>query len=83
MYGLFLVDAYIVVLDHIPVLFQSVNRNQLALFLISNLMTGGVNLSVDTLSYSNGQALFVLFTYMFLAGTVSIVWNELDITIKL
>ena len=83
MYGFFLLDAYVIPLVHTPILFHSVNRNQLAVFLVANLMTGLINMSLDTLSYSNPAAFTVVALYMFVAGLLAVAWNEWNITIKL
>ncbi|KAL2901373.1 hypothetical protein RDABS01_026455 [Bienertia sinuspersici] len=42
------------------------NQNLLASFLLANILTGLVNLSVDTLSASSNQALVILVFYAFL-----------------
>ncbi|GFP99849.1 uncharacterized protein at4g17910 [Phtheirospermum japonicum] len=45
---------------------EAFNRNLLASFLLANVLTGLVNLSVDTLSVSSISALAILFAYAFL-----------------
>ncbi|XP_051120311.1 uncharacterized protein At4g17910 [Andrographis paniculata] len=47
------------------VLEEAFNRNLLASFLVANILTGLVNLSVDTLSVSEVSALAILFAYAF------------------
>ncbi|KAG2676640.1 hypothetical protein I3760_12G062800 [Carya illinoinensis] len=54
--------------DYIPgsktsILEQAFNRNLLGSFLLANVLTGLVNLSVDTLSASSVAALFILVLY--------------------
>ncbi|KAL0430185.1 UNVERIFIED_CONTAM: hypothetical protein Sradi_0644500 [Sesamum radiatum] len=44
---------------------DALNQNLLATFLLANILTGLVNLSVDTLSVSSTSALAILFTYAF------------------
>ncbi|KAL3654441.1 hypothetical protein CASFOL_004122 [Castilleja foliolosa] len=44
---------------------EAFNRNLLASFLLANVLTGLVNLSVDTLSVSSISALAILFAYAF------------------
>lgn len=60
---------------HIPgskisVLEEAYNRNLLGAFLLANLLTGLVNMSMDTLSTSSVGALFVLLVYAYLLSTV-------------
>lgn len=49
--------------DACPPLLEAVNRNGLAVFLLANLMTGLVNVSMKTMYASHGTALFVLAAY--------------------
>ena len=51
-------------INGIPRTLDSVNRNGLAVFLISNILTGLVNLTVDTLHSSHGKAMGVLTIYL-------------------
>ncbi|KAL1531868.1 hypothetical protein AAHA92_31955 [Salvia divinorum] len=44
---------------------QAFSRNMLASFLLANVLTGLVNLSIDTLSASSISALAILFVYAF------------------
>jgi phosphatidylinositol glycan class W len=48
----------------IPCILNAVNRNGLAVFLISNILTGLVNLTVDTLHASNEKAMVILLLYL-------------------
>ncbi|KAI7729035.1 hypothetical protein M8C21_010114 [Ambrosia artemisiifolia] len=57
--------------DYIPggklsVLEQAINRNLLAFFIVANLLTGLVNLSVNTLFVSSLTALLILIAYGFI-----------------
>lgn len=66
--------------DYIPgstssTLEEAFNRNLLGAFLLANLLTGLVNLSVDTLSASPVSALFILVAY---ASILSIVVGIVD-----
>ncbi|KAL3790488.1 hypothetical protein HJC23_012044 [Cyclotella cryptica] len=47
-----------------PHVLHAVNRFGLAVFLLSNILTGLVNLSLDTLHASDGRAMLVLSTYV-------------------
>ena len=42
---------------------RAISRNQLSVFLVANLMTGAVNLSMDTIGASNMTAMIVLTVY--------------------
>ncbi|XP_022923254.1 uncharacterized protein At4g17910 isoform X4 [Cucurbita moschata] len=53
------------------VLEEAFNSNLLAAFLLANLLTGLVNLSVDTLSTSSIFALFILLAYAFTLSTLT------------
>lgn len=62
---------------------QAFNRNGLAIFLVSNLFTGLINLTVDTLNMGQAQSMGLLLVY---AGTISALALGLDyfnISIKL
>ncbi|KAL1339396.1 hypothetical protein AAHE18_U033400 [Arachis hypogaea] len=52
------------------VLEEALNRNLLATFLLANILTGLVNLSVDTLSASSITALSILLVYAYILSTV-------------
>ncbi|GLT72569.1 hypothetical protein SLA2020_444930 [Shorea laevis] len=61
--------------DYIPgritsILEEAFNRNLLGAFLLANLLTGLVNLSVDTLSASSLSALSILVVYASILSTV-------------
>ncbi|KAK9449170.1 GWT1-domain-containing protein [Limtongia smithiae] len=49
--------------DSVPRGLQAVNENGLAVFLLANLLTGAVNLSINTLEIRNIEALLVLIAY--------------------
>jgi phosphatidylinositol glycan class W len=83
LYGFFLIDKYLLTPNHTPLVFQAVNRNQLAIFLASNLLTGGINLTIDTLSCSDPVAMCILATYMLLVCVIAVQWHHWGWTIKL
>lgn len=64
------------------VLFDAVNRNQLAIFLAANLMTGGINLAIDTIGCSDFVAVLILTFYIFLIGLTAVGLDFADITLK-
>jgi phosphatidylinositol glycan class W len=48
-----------------PPILHAINRHGLLVFVVANLLTGLVNLSMNTLEASDGVALFVLSIYLF------------------
>ncbi|GAA5979812.1 hypothetical protein JCM11641_002701 [Rhodosporidiobolus odoratus] len=64
-----------------PVIFEAINRNGLVVFLLSNLLTGLINLSVETMYASNLTALVVLTGYS--AIVVGVAWGLRRKRIKL
>ena len=59
------------------------NRNGLAVFLLANVLTGLVNLTVDTINQGTGVALAVLFTHAIILTAIALGLEFRDITIKL
>ncbi|XP_071447168.1 uncharacterized protein [Hetaerina americana] len=55
----------------VPVLLQAVNQNGLAYFLLGNLFTGIVNLSVRTLHVRTGPSVIILTLYMLILCAVA------------
>ncbi|KAI9665303.1 MAG: Glucosaminyl phosphatidylinositol (GlcN-PI) nositol acylation protein [Alyxoria varia] len=64
-------------------LMKALNRNGLALFLVANLLTGAVNLSVDTLAMGDAQAVGILLAYMGVLSGLALLLDWLDVSIKL
>jgi phosphatidylinositol glycan class W len=81
--GFYAVDYYFVRDQTETFFFKTVNRNQLVIFLIANLMTGGINMSIDTLSVDDFSAIGIITMYSFIVGLISVILHELNITIKL
>ncbi|KAE9614498.1 hypothetical protein Lal_00012127 [Lupinus albus] len=52
------------------ILEEAYNRNLLATFLLANILTGLVNLSIDTLSVSSFTALCIMLIYSYILSTV-------------
>jgi glucosaminylphosphatidylinositol acyltransferase len=59
------------------------NRNGLAIFLIANLFTGLVNLTIPTLHVGNTQAMGILVTYGATMAGIALALDMYDISIKL
>lgn len=64
------------------VLEEAFNRNLLATFLLANLLTGLVNLSVDTLSASSTTAFFILVFYAYILSIVIGIADYFDMKLK-
>ena len=62
---------------------QSYNRNGLAIFLLANLMTGLINLTVKTIDVDTGTAMAVLLGYAVMVTTVAIALDVNGISVKL
>ncbi|KJY02399.1 gpi-anchored wall transfer protein 1 [Zymoseptoria brevis] len=62
---------------------RAFNRNGLAVFLLANLLTGAVNLSMDTLHMGDVGAMVVLTGYMGVLTAVALALDIYDISIKL
>lgn len=52
----------------LPIVLETVNRVGLPIFLIANLLTGLVNLTIPTLEVADGPALWIVFGYICLVG---------------
>lgn len=62
---------------------EAYNRNGLAIFLVANLLTGLVNLTVPTLHVSSIQAMGILLAYGFTLTTLAVGLDVYNISIKL
>lgn len=47
-----------------PIIFESINNNGLAFFLLANVLTGLINILFDTITMNSLQSLLILTTYM-------------------
>ncbi|KAL1963624.1 hypothetical protein VTN77DRAFT_7945 [Rasamsonia byssochlamydoides] len=64
-------------------LMAAFNKNGLFLFLLANLLTGAVNLSMNTLDASTWQAMAVLIGYMAVVSGVALVLDIFNVKLKL
>ncbi|KAG5001504.1 hypothetical protein AAZX31_08G263300 [Glycine max] len=64
------------------ILEEAFNRNLLATFLLANILTGLVNLSVDTLSASSITAFFILLVYAYVLSIVIGIADYFGIKLK-
>ena len=62
---------------------RAFNRNGLAIFLLANLLTGLVNLTLDTLNMSQIGAMIVLVGYAALLTTIAVALDAWNLSIKL
>ncbi|EJD01801.1 GWT1-domain-containing protein [Fomitiporia mediterranea MF3/22] len=62
-----------------PALLEAINRNGLALFLLANVLTGLINLSMSSMYASNMVSMVVLSLYSF--GMCSVAWDVHQIPI--
>ena len=66
-----------------PHILKAFNRNGLAIFLLANLFTGLINLTIDTLRMGQYQAMAILLTYAALMTSLALALDYWDISIKL
>ena len=62
---------------------KAFNRNGLSIFLFANLLTGLVNLTLDTLNMSQAGAMAVVVGYAALLTTVALALDSYNLSIKL
>lgn len=62
---------------------RTFNRNGLAIFLLANLMTGLINMTLPTLHMGDKEAVGVIVTYMGILSGVALLLDTLDVSIKL
>ncbi|CAO3695272.1 unnamed protein product [Umbelopsis ramanniana] len=68
----------------VPKLFESININGLVVFLVANLLTGLVNMSMRTLYASTAVSFIVCAMYMFIVTKFAwVLWYQFQIRIKL
>ncbi|XP_078657894.1 glucosaminyl-phosphatidylinositol-acyltransferase PIGW-like [Branchiostoma floridae x Branchiostoma belcheri] len=63
-------------------LLSAVNRNQLFFFLLANLLTGAVNLCVDTLRTDHFLSFCIVFAYMLQLCNIVVVLHARNISLK-
>jgi phosphatidylinositol glycan class W len=66
----------------VPIVWDTVNRYGLLMFLIANLLTGLVNLTVPTLEMSDPVALLIVFLYICAVGMAALLLDELWTRVK-
>lgn len=66
----------------VPYLFEAINYNGLAYFLIANILTGSVNMLFDTMIEPVNSALAILIVYMCLKNISAVILLKLEINLK-
>jgi phosphatidylinositol glycan class W len=72
-----------VLLSKPSLLIESISRNQLAFFLFSNILTGLINMSAQTLLFSNETAFATLVLYMLILSGFVYLLNIFDLKFKI
>jgi len=62
---------------------QAFNRNGLALFLLANLLTGAINMTIPTLHVGDVEAMLILVAYIATLCGVALAMDHYDVSIKL
>lgn len=62
---------------------KAFNRNGLAVFLIANLLTGLINLTLDTLTMGQAESMGILLTYAGVITSLALVLDRFDLSIKI
>ncbi|CAK7219038.1 Glucosaminyl phosphatidylinositol (GlcN-PI) nositol acylation protein [Sporothrix curviconia] len=65
------------------VVLRALNRNGLPIFLVANLLTGLVNMTVPTLDVSQGVSVSILIAYAGVLSALAVALEVYDITIRL
>lgn len=65
----------------VPPLLHAINQNGLVVFLVANLLTGLVNVSMETMYMGNASALFVLALYSM--GVCGLAWTIRSYRLKI
>jgi len=81
--GMFLAIDLLSTIPLSSIIVQAINRNQLAIFLVGNLMTGVVNLSMKTIYSSDEVGLLVIALYTGLVCSVAVLLDFYRVRIKL
>ncbi|PWW71623.1 GPI-anchored wall transfer protein 1 [Tuber magnatum] len=69
--------------DAVPKVLEAFNRNGLAIFLVANLLTGLVNVSINTLEYGRIAAMGVLTSYILVLTLLAVELDKRNLSIKL
>ncbi|GLH06013.1 Phosphatidylinositol-glycan biosynthesis class W protein [Gryllus bimaculatus] len=67
---------------HVPILFNAINYNGLAFFLIANVFTGLINLSIQTLWVNDMCSVIIIFLYAFVISAITFLLYCKNIQLK-
>jgi len=62
---------------------KAFNRNGLAIFLVANLLTGLINLTLDTLTMAQAGSMGILLTYAGVITSLALVLDRFNLSIKI
>lgn len=62
---------------------KAYNRNGLAIFLVANLFTGLINLTLDTLMMGRTTSMSILLSYAAIVSSLAMILDSFDLSIKL
>ena len=65
-----------------PLLVKAISRNQLFYFLIGNILTGIVNLSINTIQLDDFASMGILVLYIFITNGIVVVLHIRNINTK-
>jgi phosphatidylinositol glycan class W len=66
----------------VPSVLVAVNRHGLLTFILANLLTGAVNLLINTLEVSDSMALAILFGYVSVVGSLAVLMDVVTNTVQ-
>mmetsp|Transcript_3647 Transcript_3647/g.5562 ORF Transcript_3647/g.5562 Transcript_3647/m.5562 type:complete len:445 (+) Transcript_3647:60-1394(+) len=67
--------------QEVPPIFQAVNQHGLIIFVVANLLTGLVNISINTLEVGDNMALLIIFLYLLAVGGIALILDSIYSTI--
>ncbi|KAI9905667.1 hypothetical protein PsorP6_013768 [Peronosclerospora sorghi] len=70
-------------LPRVPLLFKGINHSQLFIFIVANLITGVVNLSMHTINTNSVNASVVLLLYMLAICVLASLLQQTNVRVKL
>lgn len=70
-------------ISYVPVTLEAINYNGLLFFLLSNLLTGLINICVQTLTVGVLQSLFIICGYIFVLCNVIVLLYSKNIKVKM
>ena len=71
-FGLVIINRVVGSSGRAPMLFDAINRNQLVIFLFANLLTGAVNLSINTIAQGSLVSFLIMASYMALVSVFAL-----------